>query len=307
MQDIQLRPQARELLLRILRAAGPVQESVPEQPGAMRSSQKEGNKKLMDAKKLNAEDVRAALRRKYSDSRRYAVAEEVGLTTGYSHRRLDMMILDCYSSNGFRIDGIEIKVSTSDLRRELEEPEKHVAFFDVIDYYTLAVPPGVAEPLIDIIPKKWGILTVYENGSTRYKRRPLALEDRASDKPVPRGFFASITRAIQSRQPSAQELLAQYERGLKEGRESVERECCHMKERVEKNAERLKEYNELTCRLRLYGGDMEEALAEFEAFRKLNLEWTKRNIDSIVKQLSSLRDSLDGKMKGDCKNEQNQH
>lgn len=62
-----------------------------------------------------------------------------------------MMVLDCYESNGFRIDGIEIKVSTGDLRRELQDPEKHIAFFDVIDYYTLATPAKVVEPLIDVI------------------------------------------------------------------------------------------------------------------------------------------------------------
>ena len=81
---------------------------------------------------MTTEEVRAALRKKYADHERYAVAEEVGLTTGFSHRRIDFMVLDCYASNGFRVDGIEIKVSTSDLRRELEDPEKHVAFFDKI-------------------------------------------------------------------------------------------------------------------------------------------------------------------------------
>lgn len=91
------------------------------------------------------------MRNRFSDHRRYAIAEEVGLTTGFSHRRLDMMVLDCYESNGFRIDGIEIKVSTGDLRRELQDPEKHIAFFDVIDYYTLATPAKVVEPLIDVI------------------------------------------------------------------------------------------------------------------------------------------------------------
>lgn len=94
---------------------------------------------------MTADDIRAALRTKYHDSRQYAIAEEVGLTTGFSHRRLDMMALDCYNSNGFRIDGFEIKVSTSDLRRELEDPEKHVAFFDVIDARDCQDRPGCVD------------------------------------------------------------------------------------------------------------------------------------------------------------------
>ena len=147
---------------------------------------------------ITAFEVREALKKRFNDHRRYAIAEEVGLTTGFSHRRLDFMVLDCYWSNGFRIDGFEIKVSTSDLRRELADPEKHIAFFDIIDYYTLAVPAGVADPLMDIIPKKWGILIINEDGSTRYKRKPLALEDQHTNRPVPRGFLAEITRSIQS-------------------------------------------------------------------------------------------------------------
>ena len=83
---------------------------------------------------MTSDDIRKALKNRYGDHRRFAVAEEVGLTTGGGCRRLDMIVLDCYSSNGFRIDGFEIKVIKTDIRRELEDPENHIAFFDVIDY-----------------------------------------------------------------------------------------------------------------------------------------------------------------------------
>lgn len=244
---------------------------------------------------MNAEDVRKALRAKYSDHRRYAIAEEVGLTTGFSHRRLDMMVLDCYYSNGFRIDGLEIKVSTSDLRRELEDPEKHIAFFDVIDYYTLVTPKGVTEPLMEIIPKNWGILIVNEDGSTRYKRKPLALEDKKADKSIPRGFFASITRAIQGRQPSEQELRAEYERGLKEGKEEAERHRGYMADRVAKEAAKLEAYDRLSSRFRIWGDDVDKIMDEFEAFRKLDFNWMKANITNTIKRLEELVAMLEGK------------
>ena len=244
---------------------------------------------------MKAEEVRSALRAKYSDSRRYAIAEEVGLTTGFSHRRLDVMVIDCYNSNGFRIDGFEIKVSTSDLRRELEDPEKHIAFFDVIDYYTLAVPAGVCEPLMDVIPKKWGILIIYENGTTRYKRKPLALEDRKADRAIPRGFFASITRAIQGLQPSAQELREAYEKGLKEGEEKAERRRGYMADRVAKEASKLEAYDKIALRLRIWGDNVDEIMDEFEAFRKLDTDWVRKNIEGTIKKLEALNDLLCGK------------
>ena len=244
---------------------------------------------------MNAGDVRKALRARYNDHRRYAIAEEVGLTTGFSHRRLDMMVLDCYNSNGFRIDGFEIKISTSDLRRELEDPEKHIAFFDVIDYYTIAAPAGVTEPLMDIIPKRWGILIINEDGSTRYKRKPLALEDKKADGAVPRGFFASIVRSIQSLQPSEQELRAEYERGLQEGKEQAERHRGYMADRVKQEADKLEAYDKLTARLNIWRHDnIDEILDEFEAFRKLNLDWLRSDITGTINRLVKLRDSLGG-------------
>lgn len=245
---------------------------------------------------MNAGDVRAALRARYNDNRRYAIAEEVGLTTGYSHRRLDMMVLDCYNSNGFRIDGFEIKVSTSDLRRELEDPEKHVAFFDVIDYYTIAAPAGVTEPLADIIPKRWGILIINEDGSTRYKRKPLALEDKKADRAVPRGFLASIVRSIQGLQPSAQELRAEYERGMQEGKEQAERHRGYMADRVKQEADKLEAYDKLTARLNIWRHDnIDEILDEFAAFRAMNIDWVKSDIEGTIKRLNRLLDTLSGK------------
>lgn len=244
---------------------------------------------------MTADDIRAALRTKYHDSRQYAIAEEVGLTTGFSHRRLDMMVMDCYNSNGFRIDGFEIKISTSDLRRELEDPEKHVAFFDVIDYYTLAVPAGVADPLMDIIPKKWGILIVNEDGTTRFKRKPLALEDRKADKAVPRGFLASITRAIQSREPAEQELRKEYERGKAEGKSEAERHRGYMADRVQREAAKLEAYDKLCARFSLYRDDnVEQVMDEFEAFRKLNIDWLRSDINGTINRLTKLRDTLGG-------------
>ena len=242
--------------------------------------------------KMNTGEVRDALRKRFSDTRRYAVAEEVGLTTGYSPRRLDMVVLDCYSSNGFRIDGIEIKVSTSDLRRELEVPEKHIAFFDKIDYYTLAAPAGIVEPVFDIIPKKWGILIVNEDGTTRYKRRPLALEDAVSNRPVSRGFFASVTRAIQERQPAQAEIDAAYKRGRDDAAESAKRDFEYSKRIVQENADKIKAYDDLVCRCHLWGEDINDAIDEFIAFRSLNLRGLRQNINNALVALNNLGKNL---------------
>ena len=249
---------------------------------------------------MNADDIRMAIRKRFGDSERYVVAEEVGLTTGMARRRIDMMVLDCYYSSGFRIDGFEIKISTADLRRELADPDKHVAFFGMIDFYTLAVPKGVVEPLEDIIPKTWGILIVNDDGTTRYKRKPLALEDNVKET-VPRGFFASVVRQVQRRQPSKAELDAQYHRGFDEGARREKDNRDYAARRLDDNIEKLKDYEKLESRLRLWGGqNIDKVLDEFEAFRQLDLEWSITEIGRVMNTLDKMRDLL--KMRVDNSN-----
>lgn len=238
---------------------------------------------------MNAFQVSSALRKRYSDSRRYAVAEEVGITTGAAHRRIDMIVVDCYYSNGFRIDGFEIKVSTADLRRELADPEKHVAFFDMIDFFTLACPAETVKPVMDIIPKKWGIIIVNEDGTTRYKRRPLALRDELNNRSVPRGFFASCVRAIQARQPSQQELDTAFENGLKEGESRAKKMWSFEKERVQRNLDKLEKYEQLMMRFRIYGDDIDKIMDEFETFRRMDPIAALRIVDRTINQLDTMK------------------
>lgn len=245
---------------------------------------------------MNNVDIRIAIKKKYNDSRRYAIAEEVGLTTGYSHRRLDMMVLDCYNSNGFRIDGFEIKISTNDLRRELEDPEKHVAFFDIIDYYTLAAPAGVVDPLMDIIPKKWGILIVNEDGTTRFKRKPLALEDRKADKDVPRGFLAAIVRALQARQPYMQELEKEYERGFEAGKKQTKATREYRIRCVDEKYDKINKYEELMLRLNVHSEErFEEVLDAFDKFGSLRIDYLNVEITELLRHLNKIKGILNAK------------
>lgn len=59
--------------------------------------------KTVAADKCTANVMRELLRMKFDDHRRYAVAEEVGNQTGYQRRRLDMVVVDVYESNGYSV------------------------------------------------------------------------------------------------------------------------------------------------------------------------------------------------------------
>lgn len=240
---------------------------------------------------MNAQEVCHAVCQKFSDRRQYAIATEVGLSTGGSRRRIDMVIVNCYNSNSFRIDGIEIKVSKADLRRELEDPDKHVAFFDLLDYYTLACPEGIAD--LSLLPPKWGLLLVSDDGTAYYKRKPLALHDSVN-RTVSRGFFAGYVRAIQQYSPSANELAAEYDRGVKDGIAQEKRHMRYMQERLSKDAERLEEFDRLKMRFKLWGDNCEEKLDEFERFRIANPDWAVRSIKSSISALEGLLKAFGG-------------
>ena len=73
--------------------------------------------------------------------------------------------------------------------------------------------------MYDAIPKKWGVLIVNDDGTTHYRRKPLALEDKA-EKDVPRGFLASLVRNVQDHQPAQKAISDAFWRGRSEGEES---------------------------------------------------------------------------------------
>lgn len=240
---------------------------------------------------MNAQEVCNAICQKFSDSRQYAIATEVGLTTGGSRRRIDMVIVNCYASNHFRIDGIEIKVSKADLRRELEDPDKHVAFFDLLDYYTLACPEGIAD--LSLLPPKWGLLVVSDDGRAYYRRKPLALHDSV-DRTVPRGFFAGYVRAIQQYSPSAKALASEYDRGVKDGIAQEKRHMRYQQERLSRDVERLERLDQLEWRFNLWGDKKEEKLEEFERFRSANPDWAVKSIKSTIRKLEDLLKAFGG-------------
>lgn len=162
-------------------------------------------------------EIYRLLRERYGDHYRYACAREVGEQTGLARRRLDFVVVNCWSSDGKRIEAFEVKASKSDLRHDLENPEKHNIFFDDIDTYTLVAPAEVIET--KVIPPKWGILAL-QNGKLVMRRKPIALHDERRDS-IGRDFVLSFVRAVTRQNSSATEddLNATERAAMKKGEE----------------------------------------------------------------------------------------
>lgn len=180
---------------------------------------------------ITANDILVHLRDMYLDPNQYVCAAEVSPRTGAQERRIDFLVMHCYDSEQLKIQGYEIKVSKSDLKRELEDPDKHAVFFDAIDFYWLIAPKNVLDN-IDLIPPKWGIRAVWRDESgnitSRTVRKPTCLHDEQMySRKIRKSFMASFCRAI-SKQSLTKAKLYEQQRCLEdEIRKKIESELTN--------------------------------------------------------------------------------
>ena len=181
--------------------------------------------------KFDASDIYALLFRRYSDERQWLCATEVADSTGWAHRRLDFVAANCYEGEGYGVHAFEVKISKSDLRRELMEPEKHNVFFDDVDTYSIVAPDYVLDAeYVPLIPKNWGIIRAIagkgEDGQNMLKtvRKPIPLHDvrsRSVRRAFAFGLIRSMKGAFKERNEIKGLLAAEYARGLADGRKEL--------------------------------------------------------------------------------------
>ena len=131
------------------------------------------------------------------NARRYIVAEHVGLNPTWPRRIIDAVAVDTWASGGYSLDGYEVKISRSDLRREVLDPSKSGAWDGLIDTFTIVAPFDVLRDWQQLgMPDTWGVLAVYDLGQTRMLRQPAGRGGyEACDRTVQRAVLASLMRA----------------------------------------------------------------------------------------------------------------
>lgn len=130
-------------------------------------------------------------------SRRYVVAEHARLDPMWAQRILDLVAMDTWRSSGFALDGYEVKVSRSDLRRELLNLSKSRAFEEHLDTFSIVAPAKVLTGWRDMsFPAHWGVMAVTDAGLTRWLRKPTGTPGYSGmDRPLNRGVAAALLRA----------------------------------------------------------------------------------------------------------------
>lgn len=251
--------------------------------------------------KFEASDIYSLLLKRFGDARQWLCAGEVGDKTGFQTRRLDFVAVNCYESQGFGIHAFEVKISKSDLRRELTDPSKHNIFFDDIDTYSIVAPDYVLDAeYCALIPKNWGIYKAFaaegENAENTLKvvRKPINLHDE-KNRTIRRAFAFGLIRALQSgmaeRNALGMRLYEEYKRGWQEGEKHAKSTTFNYEKKYCEEIKRNEAFRYACVKLGLRGIDTPE-----EANRLRGLIAAKGildNADAIKWDTTSLRRKLD--------------
>ncbi len=138
-----------------------------------------------------AAEMRAALARRFA-APAYGILFEVPDATGGQHSRIaDAIAMSLWPSRGLELNGIEIKVSRSDWRHELERPAKAEVWHRRCDRWWLATPTGVVTSEAEV-PATWGWLEL--KGDQFAVRREAAVN--GTPMPLDRLLLASLFRRM---------------------------------------------------------------------------------------------------------------
>lgn len=254
--------------------------------------------------KITTADIRMLLHDKYGDHQQYAYAEEVGNATGLEQkRRLDAVAVNVYKSNNYAIEGIEIKVSRADLRRELQDSSKHNIFFDSLDYFSLATVDDVlAATPRDEIPPKWGIYAAYGSEgklALRTVRKPLSLHDEQAPA-INRPFFACLMRALCNQTPSAAAIEAAYKEAEAAAEKKYEAQLAYSDAgRIAALQKDLAAFNDFRVKLKIWGGaaGIERGIEKYLALSGVDLKSLDYKLKALQDGIKDVRKAIPAELK----------
>lgn len=126
---------------------------------------------------------------------------EVRNGTGYSKREryADALVVSVWPSRGVWIGGIEVKVSRSDWKRELDDPSKAAAIQKWCDFWWIAAAEGVVREIE--VPETWGFVEL------RGKTKVVTVREapKLTPDPLDRLFVASVLRNQSAAQDAAKQ------------------------------------------------------------------------------------------------------
>ncbi len=205
-----------------------------------------------------ARDIKDALHRRYGgksqdrEGEQYVCIEEARSGAGFQGNdgQCDFLAINTWQSRGLELIGHEVKVSMSDWKAELAQPEKAERFSRFCRRWYIAVPSDLATKIAHEVPPSWGLISVSEKGRCTERQKPTTREPQ----PVPQwwwvGWLAQIDRQHKRSIPHRIDRLMAEERAATRDRITEEAEARAQRisrgmtdrvERVEKTVENLRD------------------------------------------------------------------
>lgn len=147
---------------------------------------------------MNAADIKRHLKKAYN-AQATAIAFEVAHGTGrHANRHVDAVVMELWPSRGLTLHAMEIKVSMSDLKRELRDGQKSEEIAQHCDFFSIVCPLGMCRD--EKLPSAWGLIEVQRDGVLKIRKAAVKTKALAVDRP----FMASMLRAISRKDAKAE-------------------------------------------------------------------------------------------------------
>lgn len=241
--------------------------------------------------RIKTGQIRAALRRHFAHPQR-GIVFEVAQATGFNARRhIDAIGMDLWPSHGLGIYAIEIKVSRSDWRRELQQPEKAEELARFADYFVVAAPKGIVPQ--SELPAAWGLYEMHDDGKLVIARHAAITKAEL----VTREFMAAVLRGA-NRPVSNEEIDALVAEKLAPERERIQ---AKIDAQVALNRGRdsgdADAWRALVSALgidpRGWAFDKRDVIAAIKAVHTAGVQGSYRGIASLRKDLALMVERLD--------------
>jgi hypothetical protein len=165
---------------------------------------------------MTAAEVREALTLRWPE-REYVHVAEAPQSADRQGRKIDVLVMSMWRSRGHELDAVEVKVSASDWKRELDNAGKADWWWSHVHRFWIAVPdtPKLVERVRSELPSGWGLLACAADGT-----RVIVKAERHTPKPMPWEATIGLIRAAADAGPNA--LARAEQRGRTEGYKSGE-------------------------------------------------------------------------------------
>ena len=122
---------------------------------------------------MNSSEIKEALKNQYCQPEWILGFEVPNATGGLSKRRADAVAMNLFPSKNYEIRGFEIKISKSDLKRDLDNGSKSNEVAKYCDYWFLVTPKGLVKD--ELLPATWGVIE-FDGQKLRQKVKPQRIE-----------------------------------------------------------------------------------------------------------------------------------